>query len=279
MSSLLGFVCRFISTRFIFLSMICRLFIDEVGNSDLDGAAQDDNVRYLSLTGVLTTRDFHEKRITPSLDALKMAAFGTTDIILHRREIVRRERAFTVLRDPEPERIFNEGLKLLIRSMPYLVTTVTIDKRAHRSQYEVWRFDPYHYCLTCLVERYVSYLHRHDSRGDVVIEPRFRDADERVRQSFALLYDDGTTVVPKEMIQRRLLSRDIKFEAKKANVAGLQMSDMLAHPSYRSMKIEREGIVLQPDFGSGIVDILNESRYARHPRTLKIDGWGRKWLP
>jgi len=259
--------------------MICRLFIDEVGNSDLNGSARDDNVRYLSLTGVLTTMDYHDARITPSLAALKLAAFGTADIILHRREIVRREGKFAVLRDAEPARIFDEGLRLFMRSMPYLVITVTIDKRVHLATYERWRFDPYHYCLTCLIERYVSYLNRHDFQGDVIIEPRFPAADHRVRTSFAHLYDQGTTILSAAMIQKRLLSRDIRFETKKANLAAMQLCDMLAHPSYRSMKTEREGVVLPPDFGSSVVDILSESRYARHPVTMKIDGWGRKWLP
>ena len=59
----------------------------------------------------------------------------------------------------------------------------------------------------------------------------------------------------------------------------MQLCDMLAHLSYRSMKTEREGVTLPPDFGSSVVDILSESRYARHPITMKIDGWGRKWLP
>jgi hypothetical protein len=259
--------------------MICRLFIDEVGNSDLNGSAQDDNVRYLSLTGVLTTIEFHDKRIKPGLDALKLAALGTENVILHRREIVRREGKFAILRDEEPRRIFDEGLRLFISDMPYLATTVTIDKRAHLSTYAVWRFDPYHYCLTCLIERYVSYLNRHNACGDVAIEPRFKKSDRRVKQSFALLYDQGTTIIPAALMQKRLLSRDIQFEPKRSNVAAMQLCDVIAHPSYRDMKFEREGIPIPADFGTGVVNILNEKKYARHPGTLKIEGWGRKWLP
>jgi hypothetical protein len=104
--------------------MICRLFIDEVGNSDLSGSAQDDNVRYLSLTGILTTIDHHRKLIKPGMDALKTAVFGSDGVILHRREIIRREGAFAVLRDEEPAKIFNEGLKVFVECAPYLVTEV-----------------------------------------------------------------------------------------------------------------------------------------------------------
>jgi hypothetical protein len=42
-----------------------RLFIDEVGNGDLKGAETDPNVRFLSLSGVITRLDLHDERIHP----------------------------------------------------------------------------------------------------------------------------------------------------------------------------------------------------------------------
>ena len=250
-----------------------------MGNSDLNGSAADDNVRYLSLTGILTTVDFHQKRIEPGLNRLKTAVFGHTGVILHRREAVRREGQFAILREADPARIFDEGLKALVRAAPYLVLTVSIDKRAHLERYTVWRYDPYHYCLSCLIERYVSYLQRHDAYGDVVIEPRFKKADKRLKESFQRLYNEGTMVVPASLMQKRLLSSEMKFAPKAANVAGMQLCDMIAHPSHRSMKFEREGLPQPDDFGTALVDILNGFRYARDPKTQRIDGWGRKWLP
>ena len=79
------------------------LYIDEVGNGELSGAATDPNIRYLALTGVLTRQLAHERIIQPQLDALKADLFGHSPdnpVILHRREIVRREGPFAVLRNP-----------------------------------------------------------------------------------------------------------------------------------------------------------------------------------
>jgi len=53
-----------------------RLFIDEVGISDLKGAADDSNVRYLSLNGVMTFQEVHTNRFQPELDSLKRNLFG-----------------------------------------------------------------------------------------------------------------------------------------------------------------------------------------------------------
>jgi hypothetical protein len=267
---------------FRLLLMLCRLYVDEVGNGDLKAAATDPNLRYLSLTGILTNTMLHDSAIQPEIDQLKIDLFGHKDdlpVILHRREIVRREGPFSVLRDPGVDKMFRFRLLHAVRSMPYLAITVTIDKKEHLDRYQVWRFDPYHYCLQCLVERYVLWLNRHDVTGDVVIETRFRKVDKKLKASFQRIYNDGTEYVRKDVAQRRLTSHEIKLKSKKTNCAGLQLCDMIAHPSFRAMRREREKLPRLNDLGYEIVDILEDRKYARNPTTKQIDGWGRKWLP
>src|SRR4051812_46995053 len=153
--------------------MTCRLFIDEVGNADLKGAAEDDNVRFLSLTGVVMKIAAHQERLQPAFDGLKAVHFGDIGdkpVILHRRDILRTEGCFSVLRCPEAKARFDAELLGIIDEIPYQVITVTIDKREHLERYRRWRYDPYHYCLACLVERYVNWLERLDYKGDVVVE-------------------------------------------------------------------------------------------------------------
>ena len=144
--------------------MTCRLFIDEVGNGDLRGSATNDNVRFLRLTGILTKLSLHNQSISPALDDLKTDVFGRTDVILHRREILRREGVFVFLREEEKGKELDSCILRLIKECPYLAITVVIDKRDHLNTYGVWHCDPYQYCLRCLVERYVLWLRRHSSR-------------------------------------------------------------------------------------------------------------------
>lgn len=139
--------------------MQCRLFIDEVGNGDLHGAAHDPNVRYLSLTGIVMKLRAHDRRLQPAIERLKAQHFvdnGDKPVILHRREIVRREGSFSIFRNAARQQSFNQDLLKIIEDQPFLVMTVVIDKLEHLERYQVWRFDPYHYCLQCLVERYVN---------------------------------------------------------------------------------------------------------------------------
>lgn len=113
----------------------------------------------------------------------------------------------------------------------------------------------------------------------MIIEPRNKTVDKKLKASFQRTYEGGTEHLPSRTVQARLLSRDIKFQPKQANCAGLQLCDLIAHPSFRAMKLEREGLPQPTDFGAQIVEILERRRYARHPKTRVIDGWGRKWLP
>jgi hypothetical protein len=184
-----------------------------------------------------------------------------------------------MLRNDEQAQAFDVGLLALVRDCPYLAITISIDKREHLLRYSAWHFDPYHYCLRCLIERYVLWLRRHKLTGDVAIEPRFPKVDRKVKKSFRIIYEQGTGHISARAVQEHLLSHDIKFLPKNLNVAGMQLCDLLAHPSYRSMKLEREGLPEPPDFGTAIVDILRSRRYSRHPKSKEITGWGRKWLP
>jgi hypothetical protein len=259
--------------------MTYRLYIDEVGNGDLEGSATDDNIRYLSLTGVATKLWLHEDRITPALDDLKEKIFGTKKVILHRREIIYRKGIFRILGDERKRTEFDGRLLGFIETAKYIVNTVMIDKREHLDRYKTWRMDPYHYCLRCLIERYVLRLERLHQRGDVVIEVRGKNSDRRVKNSFRRIYYEGTDNIAPERIRKVLTSHDIKFANKADNIAAMQLCDLLAHPSQRSIKFGKLGVEPPNDFGTKVVGVLLEGKYARSPRSNIIEGWVRKWLP
>lgn len=259
-----------------------RLFVDEVGNSDLNGSATDPNVRYLSLSGIITTHGCHETTITQKLNAVKScipSCYVSTPIILHRREIVRREGIFIALRDPNIASNFDNALIDAIKTAPYLVITVQIDKKKYLDKYTLFHYDPYHYCLRCLVERFVLYCRRWKAKGLVVIEPRCKKSDKKLKASYELIFKKGTEYIRACIVQEYLLSKDIVFQPKKANIAGLQLADLIAHPSARRMRFERNRTTEPADFGSKIADVLTTRRYVRDPKTCVIDGWGTKWLP
>jgi hypothetical protein len=162
----------------------------------------------------------------------------------------------------------------------YDVVTVVIDKKEHRDRYQVWHYHPYHYCLQVLLERFVLFLHRRGHRGDVMVESRGGKEDRKLKDSYARLYQHGTDYIPPDRWQERLTSCELKVKPKIANIAGLQLADLIAHPSRREVLIEQQLIVdNRRIFGDQICAILRQSKYLRDQRTGRIEGFGKKLLP
>ena len=106
-----------------------------------------------------------------------------------------------------------------------------------------------------------------------------KKSDKKLKASYELIYRQGTENIPSRIIQERLLSKDLVFEPKSSNVAGLQLADIVAHPSARQMRFNRDGIPEPEDFGAKIASLLTKAKYARNHKTHVIEGYGLKWLP
>jgi hypothetical protein len=256
-----------------------RMFIDEVGHADL-GACHDPNGRYLSLTGVVFDLEYHERTVSMWLDRLKSKHFeplpDNRPIILHRKELVNKNWPFEALRDPQREEDFNKDLMTCLSQLRYMVLTATIDKLEHMNRYTVWRHHAYHYCLQVIVERYAMWLNRRGARGDIYAESRGRRDDFQLKKAFRQIYHRGTEYLSREDIQRSLVSEDLKVFRKKENIAGLQLADLIAHPSFRCMLARRSNRALPDNFGGRIAKILEAEKY---DRSSSGQLWGCKWLP
>ena len=238
-----------------------RLYIDEVGDPSLKNSG-DPNHRFLSLTGVIVDLAYVQRRMHPDLEALKSRYFDShpdEPVIMHRKEIVNRRPPFQALRARAVEAAFNKDLLNLLREWEYCVVTVCIDKRNHVVAYGTWRYDPYHYCMAVLLERFSSWLKRKGARGNVMAETRGGKEDRQLKTSFRRLWERGTDYVGPEQFQETLTSRKLRFKQKTANIAGLQLADLLAHPS-RCETLNEQGLLGRPlaPFAVQIIGILQE---------------------
>jgi len=258
-----------------------RLYVDEVGNHDLTNC-EAENRRQLSLTGVAVDLAYARDVLTPKFDDLKRRYF-TADpdaepVIFHRSEMKYRQGAFAVLRDPETCARFDAELYALLEELDFVVLTAVIDKLAHREKYKVWRAHPYHYCMEVLLERYARWLREKRSIGDVMAESRGRKEDKALKQAFSFHYERGCGYVSAQDMKRALTSGELKVKPKPANIAGLQLADLVAHPSWRGMRAAREATVFEDSLSAKIARLLQRSKYRRSPGGT-VDGFGTKWLP
>ena len=165
----------------------------------------------------------------------------------------------------------------LLQDLDYSVISVLIDKKEHTLKYSTWKYDPYHYCMEIIVERFFFFLEEKNSKGDVMIESRGGKEDMRLKKSFRKILDNGTHFIESDKLQARLTSKELKVQPKKLNISGLQIADLIAHPArryiFRKYEID-EG--RKYTFGEKIIEILKHKFYNK---AGNIEGYGIKKLP
>jgi len=253
-----------------------RIYIDEVGNPDLD-SSENPNHQFLSLTGVIIELEYAAKTLHPQMEALKQRYFNVhpdEPIIFHRKEMVNYKPPFEALADNVVRESFDNDLLRLMKEWQYTVISVCLDKRKHKETYTVWRFDPYHYCLAVLLERFMFFLKRKSACGDAMAESRGGKEDRRLKDSFERLWQNGTDYVAPEEFHSCLTSRQLKVKTKANNIAGLQLCDLIAHSS-RNEILREQGIPTARvlPFGEKVINILQE-KYDREGQRC----FGKKFI-
>ncbi len=241
-----------------------RLYIDEVGNPDLD-SSDNPNHRFLSLTGVIFELNYVKKVVFPELESLKQKFFDShpdDPVILHRKEIIGAKHPFESLEDDKIRKKFDQELLSLFDNLEYKLITVCLDKKTHKETYTTWRYDPYHYCLAIILERYLFFLEGKDKVGDVIAESRGGKEDMRLKNSFTRLWEEGTDFLSPDRFQKSFTSKQLKVKPKLNNISGLQIADLLAHPS-RNEILNEHKLLTRPiaPFAGKIIKILSKKYY------------------
>ncbi|NIM15323.1 MAG: DUF3800 domain-containing protein [Candidatus Aminicenantes bacterium] len=89
-----------------------RMYVDEVGNSDLKSTS-DPNRRFFSLTGVILSLDTVKNQLYPDFEKLKSRFFDShpdDPIIFHRKEIINKKPPFESLREQDTREQFDKEL-------------------------------------------------------------------------------------------------------------------------------------------------------------------------
>ena len=247
-----------------------RMYIDETGDDGLR-CADDPRHRFLSLTGVIIDLGHVSANVYPEMERLKARYFGShpdEPIIFHRKELVNRRYPFHSLRDGRVEREFNRELLNLMREWEYAVATVCLDKKGYADPRP-----PYHRCMAILLDVFARWLRIRGAEGDVMAEERGGREDMRTKEEFRNLWLRGTDATSPERIQAALTSGDLKTKSKPSNIAGLQLADMIAHPS-RNEILRENGLLERPlgAFAEAIVEIL-KTKYVRDSTMV----WGKNF--
>lgn len=260
-----------------------RMFVDENGNYNLREDLSNDSNRYLCLTGVVMRNDAHNT-LTRELNALKIKYFGSKDIVLHRREIISAKPPFESLKDDTIRREYNSDILRIIAELRYGVISIVIDKKALVDKYTLLRAqDPYALALEYLMQRYQYWMQDYSQKhgaimGDILAESRGGREDRITKDTYRLIYE-GKGYIGLKDTTKYYSSKEIKLQKKKANVAGLQLVDLLSHPARRYILLQNHLAhnIKPTSFEQTVVEVLVKEKFRRHQG--KIDGFGAVFFP
>lgn len=226
-------------------------------------------------------QNYARDHATPLLTALKVILKHDPDqpVILHRKDIMNKRGIFKCLGDPKICEAFDVGMVKFFTEAEYVLITVVIDKQRMLQQEHWVERHPYHYLMKILVEKYVQWLERMKGIGDIMPEMRRGKKDAALQRAFLSVRIMGSDYVNARRIKAVIPSKNLKFRAKEHNVTGLQICDLIAHPSHMDVRqTQGQQIVLGP-FAQKIIPILRDKKYDRSPWTGNIVGYGIKYLP
>lgn len=259
-----------------------RIYIDEVGNHDMNPNSVNTNERFLTLFGVIIERNYMLHTLQPEMDLIKRDIFNPDPdepIIFHRKDITKKRGQFSKLGDAGIRHTFGNRMLQAYKEWQYTTIIVTIDKQQHLRRYGVHHQPPYPYCLKILMERYILFLKSSQAQGDVMIEARGKDVDRELAQAYQNIFLTGSSTIRKEVWQTHLTTYNLKIHPKTKNIAGLQLADLLAHPAHYNHLMDHQLISRQEsEYGQEVVNILNQLKYYRSIKG-EITGYGKKMLP
>ena len=105
-------------------------------------------------------------------------------------------------------------------------------------------------------------------------ESRGGKEDRKLKDSFVRLLKDGTEYVTPERFQKVLTSKQLKVKPKANNISGLQIADIIAHPSRTEILLDNKKSSAQlAPFAKKVVAILERKYYQYEGRIF-----GKKFI-
>lgn len=256
-----------------------RLYVDETGNSGI-GCSDNFNHRFLSLTGVIMDLDYVSAFFEKDFEDFKNYYFtpkADEKVILHRKEMINKIPPFDVLKDEKIELEFNAAIIEKLKQWEFKAVTALMDKKETKDKYSSLKYDPYHYLLEIIIERYIYFLKENSAVGDVMIESRGGKEDMRLKNEFRRLYENGGYYLNASFFKKYLTSGELKVKSKSNNIEGLQLADIIAHP-LRNCILKKYKYIdsNQKTFGGEIIRAIQHKIYRYNK---KIWGYGLKKLP
>lgn len=236
------------------------LYIDECGDPVL--ATYDYSFPIFTLCGVLVPND-RADALKQSFDDIKNEFWGDTSVILHSRDIRKCQKQFQILFDNDiKQRFYKRINEALSGQGAYIIISCCVLKRECIEQYGV-DADVYGTALKYVLQRSIFCVDDIDGGGSkisIVAERRGKKEDAALRDYYERLRISGMHYVDPVRFANHIV--DFNFIAKKDNVIGLQVADLIAYPISR--------YVLNPSKANLSYEVIKPNIYSSGGKLLGL---------
>ncbi len=257
-----------------------RLYLDESG----DHVFRETNEiahRYLCLLGCWF-RNPDYMRFHEALESLKtrhLPHHPDDPVVLHRDDMINARKVFKSLREEASRASFDAELLQVIQAADFRVVAVVIDKHELRRSYGDAAAHPYHLGLGFLLQRFAGFLNHINRVGDIMGESRGGQEDRLLKESYTRVFERGVWKTKVQAFQSALTSRELKLKPKNANIAGLQLADLLGHPVKHQVLRHYGHLGAEPaPFAQRLLGVV-ESKFNRHLYDGRVEGYGMVLFP
>lgn len=129
-----------------------------------------------------------------------------------------------------------------------------------------------------MLERYCGFLNFYNAHGDIMAESRGGKEDTELNAGYRHVLASGTQWRGCGFFQGVLTAKELKLKPKAANIAGLQLADILAHPCKQEILYENGRVMTRGKvFGAEICRAI-EDKYNRQVYRGRVEGHGMVFL-
>lgn len=205
------------------------IFADESGDHGL--VSIDLQFPVFALVFCIFEKVRYLAEVEPAFRRLKFKYFGHDAIVLHERDIRKQRGAFAILTDPAVRTGFMEDVNALMADVPFEGYASIIDKTALKARYaDPW--NPYEVAMKFCMEKISNRLVAHRQRGrltHVLFEGRGPVEDVQLELEFRRVASNANPWGWRAVDFSRA-PIEPKFVPKAANLAGHQLTDLIARP-------------------------------------------------
>lgn len=206
------------------------IFADESGDHGLETI--DPQFPAFALIFCVFRKDEYNEVIEPEIRRLKYKYFGHDAVILHEREVRKQIKPFDFLRSSKEFRdAFYGDIGSIMAAMPFQIFASIIKKEPFSAKYKT-PWNPYEVAMHFCLEKVCEYLRsqgQEQRRVHVLFEARGKAEDQKLELEFRRITSNQRQWGWKR-VDFSVCEFEPIFVPKAANMAGHQISDLIARP-------------------------------------------------